>query len=148
MFCCTRRCGSVVEQLIRNQQATGSNPVIGLSRITEKYFTPSILPCRMFLCAAIAIAEGRALHIAYKKRQKARGRRFLFPALLKTLVLGLKPSLKEDVLPDAQRVRAASRREEKQRPCFKPTLKRVGSFCPLPSYFCLLNLGFYQEFQQ
>jgi hypothetical protein len=23
------RCGSVVEQLIRNQQATGSNPVIG-----------------------------------------------------------------------------------------------------------------------
>ena len=34
-----RRCGSVVEQLIRNQQATGSNPVIGFGKINTIYFT-------------------------------------------------------------------------------------------------------------
>jgi hypothetical protein len=49
--------------------------------------------------------------------QEAEGRRK--ELLIKTLVMGLK------------------------RHCLNPILLSVGSFCPLPSYFCLLKPSFY-----
>jgi hypothetical protein len=62
--------------------------------------------------------------------QEAEGRRK--EVLIKTLVMGLKPTQKQELYRNCLQLGI-------KRHCLNPILLSVGSFCPLPSYFCLLT---------
>lgn len=68
--------------------------------------------------------------VSYKERQMAEGRRE--KVIVKTLVVGLKATLKKYLL---RRVQAYRNKAS----LFNPTFKKAETFCLLPSYFCFLK---------